>query len=101
MDASIWAEKIPMRTFLTLQAADVASTLVFLSLGMAESNPVAGLFMGLFGPLGGLILLKLVALSIALWCGLPSHPVFLKRINGFYAVVIMMNYLTICNAMRT
>src|SRR5258708_34831350 len=39
----------PMRLFFTLQIADVLTTLIFRSLGQAESNPLVGYLMDHFG----------------------------------------------------
>jgi hypothetical protein len=50
--------------FLALQLMDIATTLVALDLGAAEQNPIVGHFLSL-GPVGGLLLSKLVVMGLA------------------------------------
>ena len=89
-----------MRLFFGLQVADLASTITFRSMGVAETNPLASFLMETFGALVGLLILKMAAISIGLACKMESHPAFLRRINGVYCVILAFNYLTICNAVR-
>jgi hypothetical protein len=96
---SIWPR--PMYLFCALQAADVLTTIVFRAMGVAESNPVAGFLMDRFGNLSGLLILKSAAIAIGLTCDITSHPIFVRRINAIYCVIIVINYLTICNALRS
>jgi len=90
-----------MYCFLALQAADLMSTLIFRSMGVAETNPMAAYLMDHFGSLSGLLILKCAAIAVGLSCDMESHPVFLRRINAIYCVIIGINYLTICNALRS
>jgi hypothetical protein len=89
-----------MKFFVTLQLADVVTTLVFLSMGLAETNPLAEHFMNWFGPVPGLLILKGLAISIALLCRLAASPRFFRRVNAVYAIVVAMNLLTIVTAKR-
>jgi hypothetical protein len=95
----IWPR--PMYLFFALQAADVLTTLVLRAMGVAESNPVAGFLMDRFGNLSSLLILKCAAIAIGLMCDITSHPIFVRRINTIYCVIIAINYLTICNALRS
>jgi len=70
--------------------------MIFLSMGLAETNPLTSLFIEHLGPFGGLMVLKAVAIGTALSCKMSAHPVFVRRINIFYVAVVMMNVLTIC-----
>jgi len=88
----------PMKVLLGLQIADIATTLIFRSMGIAESNPLVDGLMEHFGTLGGLILAKAVAITIALTVGIASRPTFVRRINAVYGVFITLNTLTILNA---
>ena len=90
-----------MHLFFAFQAADLMSTLIFRSMGVAETNPMAAYLMDLFGSLSGLLILKSAAIAIGLSCDIESHPVFLRRINAIYCVIIAINYLTVCNALRS
>lgn len=89
-----------MRAFFALQIADVVTTMVFLSMGLAETNPLTSFFIEHLGAFGGLLVLKALAIAIALSCKMTSHPVFVRRINIFYVIVVLMNVLTICNKIR-
>ncbi len=89
-----------IRVFCGLQLADVFSTLIFLSLGIAESNPLASYFMELFGPLLGLVILKSLAIGIALACNCAAHPKFLRGINWAYGAIVTLNLLTIIHSGR-
>ena len=90
-----------MYVFFGLQAADLTSTLIFRSMGVAETNPMAAFLMDHFGSVSGLLILKCAAIAIGLSCDIESHPIFLRRINAVYCVIIAINYLTICNALRS
>jgi hypothetical protein len=91
----------PMYLFFALQAADLLTTLVFRAMGVAETNPLACFLMDHFGNLSGLLILKCAAIAIGLRCDIASHPAFVRRINAVYCVIIAINYLTICNALRS
>jgi hypothetical protein len=85
-----------MRTFYALQIGDVLTTLLFMSRGIAETNPLADYLMHHFGTLIGLIVLKGAAISVALLCNVASHPKFMHRINAVYVVIVLLNILTLC-----
>ena len=74
--------------------------MIFRHLGVPETNPLAAFLMESFGNLLGLLLLKAVAVTVGIGCGVTTHPVVLRRINAVYFVIIAINYLTICNAVR-
>ena len=82
--------------FFALQIGDILTTLWFVSRGIAETNPLAGYFMEHFGPLAGLLILKGAAISIALLCKVTAHRRFLIRINILYALIVLVNILTVC-----
>ncbi len=90
-----------MKFFLCLQAADAVTTLIFLSMGLAESNPIASRLMEAFGPLGGLLVLKTFAMAVAFLCRLAAKPSFFRRINMVYVVIVSLNLLTILAANRS
>ena len=81
--------------FFALQIGDILTTLLFVSRGIAETNPLAGYFMEHFGPLAGLLILKGAAISIALFCKVTTHPRFMRGINALYAMIVVVNILTI------
>jgi len=86
--------------FFALQAADLLSTLIFRSMGVAETNPIAAYLMEHFGVFTGLLVLKSAAIAVGMGCNIGAHPTFLRRINMAYCAIIALNYLTICNALR-
>jgi hypothetical protein len=90
----------PLQIFFALQAADLVTTLIFRSIGIAETNPLAGFLMEHFGTLVGLLLLKSAAICIAWVSGVAAHSNFMRKINIFYCVIVAVNYLTICNSFR-
>ena len=90
----------PMKLFFVLQLLDVLTTLIFRSMGLAETNPLVGHLMDQFGTLGGLLIVKTVAIAIGLACQMASHPGFVRKINWVYAAIVAINFLTICNAVR-
>jgi hypothetical protein len=89
-----------MRMFLSLQLADIATTLVFLSMGIAETNPLASYLMDHLGAFPGLMILKGAAVSIALLCNFAAHPTFVRRVNFAYMAVVGTNILTIVHGTR-
>jgi hypothetical protein len=90
----------PMKLFVGLQLADAVTTMIFLSMGLAESNPLVSALIGQFGALGGVLLIKGFALAIACLCRLAARPSFFRRLNIVYAAIVGMNLLTIFTAHR-
>lgn len=88
----------PMKALFGLQIADVVSTIVFRSMGIAESNPLVDRFMEHFGLVGGLLLIKAAAILVAVACGIAAWPVFVRRINWAYCFFLLLNVLTIGRA---
>ncbi len=89
-----------MGVFLGLQLADVVTTLIFMSMGIAESNPLASYMMEHFGSVFGLAILKGGAVAIALLCNRVAHPKFFHCINTVYVAMVGMNILTIIHGAR-
>lgn len=106
--ARILAHPAP-RMFLVLQVADVATTILGLSAGGAERNALAVWFLGQFGIVWGLVLLKLVAAFLVIavfvraqlrrpeWWG---HWVVLHLGNALYATVVLHNLMVITELTR-
>lgn len=88
----------PVRAFFALQLADLFTTMVFRSMGIAETNPVASSLMEHFGTFPGLLILKFTAISIAIAAGATEHPRFLRSINVLYTAIVVLNVLTIVHA---
>ncbi len=78
--------------FLYLQGLDILTTLVFMTGGVAEGNPLVRLLVGAAGsPLGGLLAAKFVGLVLAFYCWRRGRQRLLARINIFYAVLVAWN----------
>ena len=78
--------------FSYLQVLDFMTTLAFLLNGIQEGNPVVRLALK-YGPtpLGGLFLVKLVALALGVYCWWFGRTKLLARINILFAVVVTWN----------
>jgi hypothetical protein len=87
--------------FFVLQLGDIVTTLLFVSKGIAETNPIASYLMQHCGPLIGLLILKGAAISIALLCKVTTHPKFMRGINLLYTLIVIVNVLTIWTVKRS
>lgn len=85
----------PARIFLTyayLQLLDVMTTLAFLLAGVEEANPVVRQAMAWMGsPLGGLIVVKMAAVLLGIFCILSGRLRLLQRANVFFALLVAWN----------
>lgn len=75
-----------------LQLLDVLTTLAFLLAGVQEANPLARWLMGAVGtPLNGLIVIKLGALMLGLFCWWKGRVSLLRKANVFFSTVVAWN----------
>ncbi|MEO8659150.1 MAG: DUF5658 family protein, partial [Bryobacteraceae bacterium] len=75
-----------------LQLLDLLTTVAFLLYGVREGNPVVRSAMQITGsPLAGVLIIKLMALGIGVFCWRTQRFRVLSRVNIFYAVVIAWN----------
>lgn len=85
----------PARTLLAyayLQILDVMTTLAFLLAGVQEANPLVKQVIHWSGsPLAGLLLVKLVALLLGLFCWASGRMRLLQRANVFFAALVAWN----------
>lgn len=85
----------PAQIFLTyayLQVLDVMTTLAFLLAGVQEANPVVRQAIVWFGsPLGGLVVVKMAALVLGVFCILSGRLRLLQRANVFFALLVAWN----------
>jgi hypothetical protein len=78
--------------FAYLQALDLLSTIAFLVHGVGEANPLVRWSMQLTPhPLGGLFVVKCVALMMAFYAIKTQREKLMSRINLFYAGIISWN----------
>lgn len=85
-----------MPQFIVLQCLDVATTLVFLSRGVAEGNPlVSWALTSHHSPWVGLVVAKLVAALIGQFCYRTQRMNLLRRANIGYSLVVVWNLFAI------
>jgi hypothetical protein len=79
-----------------LQVLDFLTTVAFLVNGVQEGNPIVRLFLEAApSPMGGLLVIKLLAVALGLYCWRMGKGVLLKRVNVFFAVVIAWNLVAL------
>lgn len=82
--------------FVYLQVLDVLTTIAFLLHGVAESNPVVRWAMRAGpDPFSGLILLKVAAFGMGVYCTLSARQQLLKKVNIFFAGLVAYNLLVL------
>ena len=89
-----WSMRKILYLFVVLQSADLLTTVLALKLGGVEENAVVQAFMSV-GPYAGLILSKLVVLSLALGFALWSKQATLRRANVVFAAIVAWNLTVI------
>jgi hypothetical protein len=78
--------------FIYLQAMDVLTTLAFLLGGVKEGNPLVNFAIAQAGnPLSGLVLVKMGALALGVYCLLSGRRKLLQRANVFFALLVAWN----------
>ncbi len=85
----------PLVDFTYLQVLDILTTIAFLAQGVTEANPVVAASIRVAGPLGGLILIKGVAIVLGIVCYVQARRKLLNRINAFFALVVAMNLVSL------
>lgn len=78
--------------FIYLQSLDVLTTLAFLVAGAREANPLIRVLAESTGtPLAGLVIAKVLAVTMALFCWKSDRRRLLTRVNVFYAALVAWN----------
>lgn len=68
------------------------TTIAFLLHGVREGNPLVRLAIGFSPhPLGGLLVIKLAAVALGIYCWKGGRDKLLSRINILFAVVVAWN----------
>ena len=79
-----------------LQMLDLLTTVAFLLHGVQEANPLVRLALRYSShPLGGLLLVKFLALSLGVYCWRCGREKLLTRINILFAVVVAWNLVAL------
>jgi len=75
-----------------LQVLDFLTTTVFLLQGLQEANPIVRLALRWAPtPFGGLLLVKIVAVGLGLYCWKVGRQRLLSRVNILFAVLVLWN----------
>jgi hypothetical protein len=82
--------------FSYLQVLDFMTTLAFLLNGIQEGNPLVRLALR-YGPspLAGLLLVKMVALALGIYCWRFGRTKLLTRINVLFALIVTWNLVAL------
>jgi hypothetical protein len=79
-----------------LQMLDFMTTLAFLLNGVGEANPVVRFALQYSpNPVGGLLVVKLVALALGVYCWRAGRQRLLFRINILFAILVAWNLLAL------
>lgn len=88
-----------LQVFLALQLLDAVTTLIFLSRGVREGNPVvSGMMPFVHAQWIGLAAAKLLAMLIGFYCYRHGKFAALRMANFGYAGIVAWNLLTIAAA---
>ncbi len=75
-----------------LQVLDFLTTVAFLINGVREANPVVRLALGYAPhPLGGLLVVKVLAVGLGIYCWRNRREKLLGRINLLFALLVAWN----------
>jgi hypothetical protein len=89
----------PLSLFIVLQCLDVLTTLVFLSRGVKEGNPLVSWALSTArAPWAGLVVTKMIAAFIGQYCYRSGRMTLLRRANVGYSLVVGWNLLSIAAA---
>jgi hypothetical protein len=94
-----FSSSLALPFFILLQCLDVITTLVFLSKGVKEGNPlVSWALSNARAPWAGLVVTKLIAAFIGQYCYRSGRMTLLRRANAGYSLVVGWNLLSIAVA---
>jgi hypothetical protein len=75
-----------------LQVLDFLTTIAFLIQGVQEGNPLVRFALKVAPqPLGGLLLIKVAALALGLYCWVRGRERLLTRMNILFAILVAWN----------
>jgi hypothetical protein len=95
----VWTKANVLPVFLALQCLDVLTTLIFLSKGVSEGNPLLLWTLPYaHAPWVGLIAVKLLAMLIGFCCYRNGRFAALRMANIGYSAIVGWNLLTIAAA---
>lgn len=99
MTRGIWTKANVLPVFVALQCLDVLTTLIFLSKGVREGNPLVSWTLPyVHAQWVGLISVKLFAMVIGFYCYRNGKFAALRIANIGYSAIVGWNLLTIAAA---
>ncbi len=82
--------------YLYLQVLDLLTTVAFLINGVKEANPIVKSMMHITAsPITGLVLVKVFAIGLGVYCWRVHKYRLLGRINAFFALLIAWNMMAL------
>jgi hypothetical protein len=79
-----------------LQVLDFLTTIAFLLHGIEEGNPLVRYFVtATSNPIGGLLMVKILAVLLGLYCWRMGRAKLLARINILFAVLVAWNLVAL------
>jgi hypothetical protein len=82
--------------FSYLQVLDLLTTMIFLSAGLQEGNPLVKIALQSAGhPLQALLFVKVLACGIAFYCWRSGRHTVLARANWFFAGIVAWNVVAL------
>ena len=82
--------------FTYFQFLDLLTTVIFLMQGLQEANPMVKFAMRTApSPLVGLVMVKIVALALGVYCWRLGRRGLLLRINVLFAILVSWNLLAL------
>jgi hypothetical protein len=79
-----------------LQVLDFLTTIAFLLHGVREGNPLVRFFLSATGnPINGLLMVKLLAVVLGLYCWWMGRAKLLARINLLFAALVAWNLVAL------
>lgn len=84
-----------MPMFYTLQLADGLTTLIFLTLGISEGNPLVRFAMSHTNPIAGLLIAKAICIAAGIACSMSGRMEAVKKLNFIFAVIVAWNLTNI------
>lgn len=78
--------------FTYLQALDVLTTIAFLMQGIGEGNPIVRWVLRQDpGPVQSLVIMKFLAVLLAIYCVMKAKHGVLRKVNVFFACLVAYN----------
>lgn len=74
-----------------LQVLDFMTTVAFLLHGIREANPLVRVALDTQHPLGGLVVVKILAVALGFYCWRAGRERLLVRMNILFALVVAWN----------